>query len=268
MKKSIIDFNSEEINYTLKLLKNNTNIKSIRKKTGLQRNEILFLADHFHIDYDLETNLPCYTFNDNTIGIISDTHIGSKFENRKYIDLATNYFIKNNIHKVINCGDMFQAIIEPMKYGLQRQINVGLKEYPYSKVLTNYVLGGNHEFHFMERDEELFYYLFTRKDMKFLGLKEAYINWKNKLIKIEHPITKYFINLPNIEPNMTFDGHHHFFAVKKGHIYLSTLSDDIKKPNEKPSFLEATLDNNYLYVEKIEVSKKIDNKKLVYKKKI
>ena len=268
MKKSIADFNNNEINYTSKLLQSNTNIKAIRKKTGLQKNEIHFLADYFHIDYDFENNLPIYTFNDSKIGIISDTHIGSKFENKRYIDIAINYFIKNNISKSIHCGDMFQAIIEPMKYGLQRQMNTALKEYPQTKQVTNYVLGGNHEFHFMEREEELFYYLFTRKDMKYLGLKEAYIKWKNKLIKIEHPITKFFIDLPKVEADMTIEGHHHFFTVKKNSIYVPTLSDDIKKPNEKPAFLEATLDNNTLYIEKINVSNKIESKKLVYKKNI
>ncbi len=269
--KSINDYNIESLNYAIKLLKRNTPLKAIRKKTNLNYNEILYLVKMYNINYDLNDNLPSHSFSTNHIGIIADTHLGSINGNPRYLELAYDYFIKHNISTVIHCGDIIQGPVEPFKMGIEEQTNALLRYYPKSKIVTTYLLCGNHEIRTFERNDELFKQLFTRKDIKYLGTKEAYVSLLNRLILIEHPITKYDISLPDVKPAVKISGHHHFFTVKRknyDNIYVPSLSDDIKKEGESPAFLEATIDSDTLYIEKKNVNTHIENVGLVYKKRM
>ena len=128
--KSIYDYNRDVLDYTIKLLKRNTPLNVIRKKTNLNYNEILHLVRLYNINYSLKANLPSYTFNTNHIGIIADTHLGGMKENLHYLDLAYNYFIKNNIKTVIHCGDIIQGPIDPKRKSIEEQTNALIKNYP------------------------------------------------------------------------------------------------------------------------------------------
>ena len=269
--KSINDYQKDTLEYAIKLLKRNTPLSIIKKKTHLNYNEILYLVRLYNINYSLKNNLPSYTLDNNRIGIIADTHLGSTNENYHYLDLAYNYFIKHNIKNVIHCGDILQGPIDPITMTIQEQTKSLVKRYPKSKLVTTYLLCGNHDLHVFEDDEELFSEMFSRKDIKYLGTKESYIEWSNKLFLIQHFISKYNIDLPYVKPVVKFSGHHHFFKINKKYyddIYVPSLSDDIKKEGESPAFLEALIENNTLYIEKKNVNKRVENVGLVYKKKM
>jgi predicted phosphodiesterase len=270
--RSINDYNENNLNYAIKLLKRNIPISVIKKKTHLGYNEILYLVRLYNIKYDLRANLTPYTFETKKIGIISDTHIGSTKENEKYIHLALEYFIKHGISNIIHLGDAIQGPIDPKILELEEQTKAIARIFPKTKLLTIYLLCGNHEVRAFEDNEEIFNQLFARKDIKYLGTKESYIKWCNHLFLLQHFISKYEIDLPFKKPTAKISGHHHFYTVKKktgfDDIYVPSLSDDIKREGESPAFLEATIDNNELYIEKKNVNRRVENVGLVYKKRI
>lgn len=267
IKTKFSDFKPNEIEYTLKLLKRNTPLPIIRKKTNLSHNEILAIIARNCLPYEKE-QLPVYSINDDKIIITSDNHKGSVYENKRYEKLIYKYARENYIRTIINCGDEFQSDIEPLKYGIEEQTKAFLASYP-SKNITTLFLAGNHERHAIVRNPELYSYIISRKDIKFLGLGSAYILWNGQLIFLHHTISKFDLEIPHAPTLLKISGHHHFLKVTSDkNLYAPSSSDDIKKTGAVPGFLVATMANKKLFVEMNSFGKDVVEKGVVLTKNI
>ena len=267
IKGSINDFTVEEVYRTVKLLKSKAPIRAIRGKTGLDFNDILFLANKNNIS--LEAKDMCqYNINDKRVLVIADNHWGSLYEIRKYLDYVYNYAVINNIRTVLHAGDSIQGIIEPNKYDLEKQTSTFVKYYPRIKSITTYLLCGNHEYRSFKNNDEAFNEFFSRKDIKYLGFGKAYLSYHDKYISLAHYISKYYIDIPYIKSFINFEGHHHFLKVDKNNIYVPTLSKDLKKKDSNPGLLEMYVEDNNVIVESKEVNNRVNNRGIILKKRL
>ena len=267
VKSSIYDFNEQEINYVKKLIRSKTPVNVIRKKTNLDYNQILFLIKMYNLTFN-KRELAQYSINDSRLLVISDNHLGSKYEYRKYLDIVYNYAVVNNIMVVLHAGDAIQGIIEPNKCDLYKQVDYFVKDYPRIKSITTYLLCGNHAFRSFKFNDEAFNTMFSRKDIKYLGFGKAYLLFHDKFISLSHYISKYYIDIPYVNSFIDFAGHHHYLKVDKNQIYVPTLSRDFKKKGIKPGFLEVIKDGNNVIVENKEINGRVGDKGVIFKKRL
>ena len=183
---------------------------------------------------DLKKILPVININDDKIILISDTHYGSLYENYDYIKLVYEFADNNSINHIIHGGDFIQGTYAPLnnkKLNIYEQLIDTLSKYPNETSIQNYILLGNHDYLLIRKSIDIAFKIFSlRKDIKILGLKQAYINWKKYLISINHRVPKIDIHIPRVETQIKFYGHRHEFNYKNGYkkVFLPSLSDDIK----------------------------------------
>jgi predicted phosphodiesterase len=123
------------------------------KKTGLTPEEILTLSKgvpnepiHFQPYNCRQSKVK--------IGVISDTHIGSKFYDDKLMDRAAKVFSKNKVDFVLHAGDILEghyenkrqgSVFELSEVGGDNQVKRAVKE--LSKIKQPiYAITGNHEY--------------------------------------------------------------------------------------------------------------------------
>ncbi len=201
------------------------------------------------------------------IMVISDTHIGSKFENFSYIDSVYEFALKHNIKTILHAGDLFQAQFQNVSKTYRKpesQILHLQKDYPHDGSITNKIILGNHDYHMFNKDKNLIK-MMRRADLQFVAVRRAYFNWQGQLVSMTHKCPKYTMTIPNLPVLVNFAGHSHKFALhpKKG-IQVPTLSDDAKF-DSLPGFLVVTLEEE-LAVELLSFEPELSNPKLVLKK--
>ena len=89
-----------------------------------------------------------YYGNNAKFGIVSDTHIGSLYENRGLLHLAYKVFKKEGIDTVYHCGDMTdgEKIYRGQEYelyahGADAQVKEVVKKYPrFDGITTHFIL--------------------------------------------------------------------------------------------------------------------------------
>ncbi len=182
-----------------------------------------------------------YTLKDSkklTMVVIADIHIGSTFENLTYLDQLYDYCIKENIHVIINCGDILDGTFgssKKEKDGLL-QIDSFLKQYPFDKNIINVTVLGNHDFSILENmginfEEVLNSY---RHDFLTLGYHQGILKIKNDFIVLEHKKTSnHYPCIENMDSRkgypLVLEGHHHHMGLKVDRgatrIYVPSLSD-------------------------------------------
>lgn len=219
---------------------------------------------------------PLAEIDDNKVILISDTHFGSVYQNYEYIDLVYEYAAKHGYKYILHGGDLFQGDVPPVineGENVSKQVHRLVSYYPYDKNITTYILLGNHD-HFIYRNFENSYNIIkTRSDLNILGIRYAYINWMNNLISIQHYVKKRKckIDFPRIETLVKFHGHRHELNVIDSHIFLPTLSNDLKDYGKLnyPGFLTGFIDNDKVYINShVFNDKKIKDAGLVLEKKI
>ena len=220
---------------------------------------------------------PLLKIDDNKIILISDTHFGGINENYDYLKMVYEFASKYNYNYILHGGDLMQGDIQPLlnnSIRLSQQVKHVISNYPYDENIKNYVLLGNHD-HFIYRNiENTLNILKERKDINMLGIKYAYINWYNHLISISHHLKKRKckIDIPRIETLVKFHGHRHELHIIDSHVYLPTLSNDIKQydgDNNYPGFLTAEIIDDYLNIYSyIFNDKKIVDKGLVLRREV
>lgn len=199
---------------------------------------------------------PFIKIDDNKLIIISDTHLGSIYDNYKYLDLVYDFASKYGYKNILHGGDLIQGDIPTTKEGFEnvnmQAIDV-ISSYPYDKNINNYILLGNHDCHIYRNMYNSLSILKTREDLKLLGIRYAYINWYNHLISISHHVKKkkYKFDYPKAESFINFHGHRHELHIIESHVFLPTLSDDIKRYNQSPNFpgfLTGEIDGDQVYL--------------------
>lgn len=191
--------------------------------------------------------------------IISDTHLGSIYENIDYLKQVYEYATIYNIKTILHAGDLIQSTKRNVKNKYRNeysQICHVIDSYPEDINIQNYILFGNHDYHTLKKDDEYQKLLSTRRDFTFLGTKRAYLNWQNNIISLLHQTPKYNIKVPNLDTLINFCGHSHKLLIHEKSIHVPTLSDDLKEES-LPGFLVLTIKDNYLYIESIIFEQKI-----------
>ncbi|HAB66983.1 MAG TPA: hypothetical protein DCE23_06405 [Firmicutes bacterium] len=209
-----------------------------------------------------------YNTEEQTIIIISDTHIGSIYENISYLEYVYNYAKKHSIKTILHTGDIIQSTyrnVSPAYTNEETQIRHFLDIYPLDQTIKTNLLFGNHDFHTFNKKPEYQEMLKERKDLTLLGTGNAIIRWQDNLIGLHHHCKKYTIDIPNLETLFIFCGHSHKLSIKDNKIYVPTLSDDLKS-SSPPGFLVATITSDTTYIEFISFNEKIVNSKLILTK--
>lgn len=191
------------------------------------------------------------TFGSNSIRFIvdSDIHFGSAQFVLENLDSVYNYAIKNNIHNIINTGDMIDGVKTKDDYlnKVLKQINDVIEYHPYDKGINNYVLYGNHDYLCLDKKGINISKILDnyRDDFINIGFGSGNLKVNKELIGLEHKI---YNNPINSKQKINFAGHSHVYNLNN----VNTNRIDIKVPSlshiktgcqgiNKAGFLDVTI---------------------------
>ncbi len=112
------------------------------------------------------------------LGIVSDTHFGSKYQQITFLHELYSLFAKRGIRVVLHGGDLTDGtnVYRGMEYeqflhGSDEQSNYAIAHYPKQNGITTYICSGNHDDSFQSRSgisivERICH---DRPDLKFVG---------------------------------------------------------------------------------------------------
>ena len=254
MKKNISVFTKEERQNITELFRNGHHPKEIATTLNIPYYEVLFILNRLVYNFELDKYVSYANLCDEQILIISDTHIGSQYENLEYIEEAYRFAKEHGISTVIHGGDLIQSTFTNVKQEYQneeRQIEHLICDYPYYEDIKSYILLGNHDFNTFVKNELFEQMLTCRDDFEIMGCKRAYLTWLKNLICILHPAKRYQITIPNIDPLLYLKGHSHKLTYDKNNgLHIPTLSDDLfSNPTSKPGFLTGTIKDDELSID-------------------
>lgn len=129
------------------------------------------------------------------IGIVSDTHICSKFWQPTYLKMAYDHMKSMGITNVYHCGDITDGFYkdrmeESYAFGADAQVDEVVKRYPVVDGMTTYFITGNHDYtHIRNGGTDVGRMIAQqRKDMIYLGRDYAKIWLTDKVdMDIVHP---------------------------------------------------------------------------------
>lgn len=130
------------------------------------------------------------------LGIVSDTHYCSRFQQPTHFAAAYKYFKDNGISDVIHAGDVLAGngkiyrgqVYELFKQGGDAQVDYVVDNYPFVDGITTHVIAGNHDLSFMKSDgiDVLRLIADRREDFNYLGHYGAYLEIEGIRIYIHH----------------------------------------------------------------------------------
>lgn len=168
--------------------------------------------------------------------LISDLHIGNENERIDSLEKIYDYAVKENIHIVLNTGDIIDGTIGTSKKHktILEQIEYALKVYPYDKNILNFICLGNHDASSKENCGFDFGEIIknNRLDLIPIGYGMGTVHVKNDNIILRHHLNNSTDQIPS--RGLFLNGHTHTTRfVESGlsyHFYLPTLSGlDVKK---------------------------------------
>lgn len=186
--------------------------------------------------------------------LISDLHMGSRYERLDLLNKIYDYCIKENIHIIINGGDVIDGMIgnKNKKHdNIIQQVDYAFRNYPFDKSILNFTVLGNHDIDSLHKVGQDFAEVLKnyRHDIVPLGYEEGQINIKNSKIFVQHPL---FIEKVNRVPKkecLILKGHYHKMKLNtysnKIVINIPSLSDIKFSDNEfLPGAIEMELKFN------------------------
>lgn len=183
----------------------------------------------------IKENIASQVFNEQKLGIIADTHIGSKKENWQYIEAAYETFHQEKITSILHLGDIFEGYPVHYKQNIKefqkksfQQIESFTKNYP--KGFQTFGVLGNHDDMLNSVKINLQKEIATaRPDFTIVGRSLAYIKCQDKLISLKHPVFKRKNELLNYYGNcyLHLFGHSHLYELERinAKLKVPTLSD-------------------------------------------
>lgn len=239
-------------NYIIQLYSERKSLEEIQKLSNVSINTLINL---------LGTNNSYFTRDDYTsfktygerILIIADTHVGSKYENLKYIDEAYNTGIDLGVSSCIHLGDIIQGKMGfPGEKPLSYQMDYLKNGYPEITDFNTYLLLGNHDYSVFEYYPEYKEILENVKGLYPVGYKLAYFNWNDYLFGMEHKVAQINEPFSLSDVALYFIGHGHELKIKsETKLKAPTLSDDImnKYNGAYPAFMVAYMIGQEIYVD-------------------
>lgn len=221
---------------------------------------------------ELVPHITIPSIDEKKILIISDTHLGSIYNNISYIFQTYEYALLNNISTIIHLGDLFQSTIKnvsPNFIDPSKQLLLAISIFEQFPTIKTYILLGNHDLHLLKKDSSFYVELSSLSNLIILGYKKAYLTWQNIIISLHHPTTKYDLTIPYIQEKIKLYGHRHQLHLKDDKIFAPPLSDDVKTYNDEegiPGFIIMTINQDEINIEVVNLPNKSNEKKLIYKK--
>lgn len=181
--------------------------------------------------------------------VISDTHAASVDDRMDLLTYVYDYCLKNNIHIVLNGGDLVDGTVgkSPKKYtkGID-QVNYFLDNYPLVNNVITFMNLGNHDKSLVDEfGIDLKQVLLARRhDLVPLGYGSNKLRIKKDAIFIKHPV-KCEQKLGDIKNSLILNAHSHNFKIiltqNSYKIVLPSLSN-VGIPNfPLPGFLKLKL---------------------------
>lgn len=249
-----------------KLLKDPHSLTDLVSKTGLSDIEVLGYIGQFKnngdeiLDFKMDGEV-IFVSTKNTIshhsmqeinhyhdvskvikfGVVSDTHMCSKYEQHTYLELAYDDFLREGITRVYHVGDLSEGwyqnrpghIFELHKIGFDQQKDYIVKEYPSREGVETEIIGGNHDVtHIKNGGADIVAAVCKeRSDMHYLGQSDAKVWLTDKIdMDLKHPDggssyaysyrpQKIVESLPGGDkPRIILIGHYHknFFMFYRG----------------------------------------------------
>jgi len=164
------------------------------------------------------------------IGVVSDTHLGSRYQQLSHLHRFYKICQEENIREIFHCGDILdgQKVYKGHEYelfshGVDAQVDYVTENYPDHNDITTYFICGNHdESHYKLSGVDVGLQIAKeRTDMKYKGFYGAYFNIRGVNIYLHHgqgsvayarsyKAQKLVEQLsPENKPNMLFLGHYH-----------------------------------------------------------
>ena len=227
----------------------------IIKRYGIQKYEDLIIKERI---------------NDNKVLVVSDTHIGSTYENLEMIEVAYQFAREHNITSIIHCGDLIHSNLQDVngKYVDQfRQLHHLIDHYPYIEGITTYIILGNHDYNtFHAPNTFLLNILKERNDFNILGHKQAYISWNGINISIHHE-SKHPIVLPFVPHKLSFHGHsHHLYNCNDSVLKIPALCDKFFEKSAYPGFVLGYINQEDVCLESFKINNGIESTGIALKK--
>lgn len=189
------------------------NHNEIRERKGPVEVLINNKSEYIYLDYGKVMD---FCDSDTKFIVISDTHLGARYENLKYLEYVYDYAKKNGIKHILVTGDLidgncFNYYWCDKKYSnIKSQLEHVFYDYCYDEEIDNYILLGNHDFSaFCKEGIDISNYLTIRDDFKVLGYKECYLKIKDEYITLKHEVSKIITALDNPSTSINFMGHSH-----------------------------------------------------------
>lgn len=253
MKKHVDEITKEEMNLVRECF-DVFSVNEIAELTKLTYYEVLYCLKRIYPSLDLLPLMTGYSINEKRILVMSDTHIGSKFENLYYVEETMMFGIDKGIYTFVHNGDVIQSDFKNVlgKYRDEdKQVEHLINDFPYDPLIRYIMMFGNHDFNTFSKDQHFMDMFNSRKDFHLLGVKYGYINWLGSTIALIHPTKKYMIPIPFCEAAIVLRGHSHNFIFKGPHTaYVSTMSDDkIQNNKSRPGFLVVTNESDHFLIE-------------------
>ena len=236
-------------NYIIELIKSNTSLNDICIYTNLSKKQIYVrlknlikkgyqIKPYYHSNGDINYKLINGFSNlkgeyriqipkeENIFKflVISDMHLTNKKENLCYLNNVYNYAVKNNIHTILNLGDLIEGTYttEANKdMDINNQIKYVIDKYPYDKSIINYILYGNHDYNSLHNDGINIATAIEnyRYDLVSLGYGDCNLNLKEEIISLNHKLC--------LIDNKTHDENSKICLVGHGHEMKTKFFDNL-----------------------------------------
>lgn len=175
--------------------------------------------------------------------VISDLHIGSRYENMGYVCDVYNDAVKNGISDIFVSGDFVEGCHAnysrcfPKYSSTVSQVEHVLNDYPFDKNISNHILLGNHEaFPIIVEGYDMFDDMQSREDFDVIGYRSGYYKIKDEYISLKHEISRVINEVIDNVVLFNFIGHSHLYKCTYDGKYVTfrvpTCSDLVGHDDE------------------------------------
>ena len=196
---------------------------------GLNNEEVLshsYVCDTFSLESDDKLDFI----------VISDTHIGSRFENFDYLKRVYDYALSHGVKYIFHAGDLIEGCYSnysrcKRKYmSISSQVNHIIEDYPYDRSIKNIILLGNHDaFPIVVDNYDIADTLSNRDDFMLTGYRSSYLRLRDEYISLKHDISRMLNVVGDATVLLNFFGHSHqyrcLFDGKYAIFRVPTLAD-------------------------------------------
>ena len=196
---------------------------------GLNNEEVLshsYVCDTFSLESDDKLDFI----------VISDTHIGSRFENFDYLKRVYDYALSHGVKYIFHAGDLIEGCYSnysrcKRKYmSISSQVNHIIEDYPYDRSIKNIILLGNHDaFPIVVDNYDIADTLSNRDDFMLTGYRSSYLRLRDEYISLKHDISRMLNVVGDATVLLNFFGNSHqyrcLFDGKYAIFRVPTLAD-------------------------------------------